>query len=460
MLIHNAIITGSLLVNGTGHNTGSFSGSFIGAVVGGATTGSNNFNGSQAITGSLTVTGQVVAQTLNVQQVTSSIVYSSGSNVFGNSVSNTQQFTGSLQISGSSHYVLGSVGIGTTSPGQALDVYRDTSTASYVVARNGSGVQVAMGAAGDNGSLLGTLSNHNLRIVTNGAVVATVTNGGNAGIGTSSPIVRLQVQDSANTYVSHFSGLNQTNGIALGTNSSNVAVIQGYTRTFGGANNIAMQVDGGNISIGATSTNGRLGVRGTTNDSSAYSFEAANSSGNSLFLVRNDGNVGVGPSSPTVRFQAEATINSTYSPSDTLNGGVIAYIKNTTTTNATDATIRLETVGSSNVAAASISAVHVGAGSSDLTFGTRLSASNVTERVRITAAGTVQPGANGTQDLGTSSLRWATVYTSDLSLSNGIGDYTIVEGEHDLFLYNNKNNKVYKFLVEEVDPSTATPKKS
>ena len=66
-----------------------------------ATTGSNGFNGSQSITGSLTVTGQVVAQTLNVQQVTSSIVYSSGSNVFGNELGNTQQFTGSVSITGS-----------------------------------------------------------------------------------------------------------------------------------------------------------------------------------------------------------------------------------------------------------------------------------------------------------------------------------------------------------------------
>lgn len=81
-------------------------------------------------------------------------------------------------------------------------------------------------------------------------------------------------------------------------------------------------------------------------------------------------------------------------------------------------------------------------------------------RVTITSAGVVQPGANGTQDLGTSSLRWATIYTSDLSLSNGIGDYTIVEGENDLFLYNNKQNKVYKFLLAEVDPADATPKKS
>ena len=40
----------------------------------------------------------------------------------------------------------------------------------------------------------------------------------------------------------------------------------------------------------------------------------------------------------------------------------------------------------------------------------------------------------------------------------GIGDYTIVEGEDDLFLYNNKKGKVYKFMIQEVDPSEATPK--
>ena len=86
--------------------------------------------------------------------------------------------------------------------------------------------------------------------------------------------------------------------------------------------------------------------------------------------------------------------------------------------------------------------------------------SDSSERMRITSTGVVQPGANGTQDLGTSSLRWCTIYTSDLSLSNGIGDYTIVEGEEKLYLYNNKNNKVYSFVLQEEDPLTATPKKS
>jgi hypothetical protein len=77
-----------------------------------------------------------------------------------------------------------------------------------------------------------------------------------------------------------------------------------------------------------------------------------------------------------------------------------------------------------------------------------------------TFSGNVLPEANGTRDLGSAALRWSTVYTSDLSLNNGIGDWTIVEGEDDLFLYNNKKGKVYKFALTEVDPNVATPKKS
>ena len=85
---------------------------------------------------------------------------------------------------------------------------------------------------------------------------------------------------------------------------------------------------------------------------------------------------------------------------------------------------------------------------------------SATPKLVAESAGTIRPGVNGTQDLGSSSYRWSTVYTSDLSLNNGIGDWTIVEGEDDLFLYNNKKGKVYKFALTEVDPNVATPKKS
>jgi hypothetical protein len=70
----------------------------------------------------------------------------------------------------------------------------------------------------------------------------------------------------------------------------------------------------------------------------------------------------------------------------------------------------------------------------------------------------VNPSGNGTVDLGSTTARWRNLYTSDLNLNNGIGDYTIVEGKEDLFLYNNNNDKVYKFALIEVDPNQATPK--
>jgi hypothetical protein len=74
-------------------------------------------------------------------------------------------------------------------------------------------------------------------------------------------------------------------------------------------------------------------------------------------------------------------------------------------------------------------------------------------------SGHLLPNVTATYNLGSSSLRWSTVYTSDLSLRNEYGDYTIVEGPENLYLYNNKTEKVFKFLLEEVDPTTAPPKK-
>ena len=74
--------------------------------------GSTRFNGNTQITGSLGVTqditgsnarfsGTITAQTLVIQTVSSSVVYASGSNIFGNLLSNTQQFTGSVTMTGS-----------------------------------------------------------------------------------------------------------------------------------------------------------------------------------------------------------------------------------------------------------------------------------------------------------------------------------------------------------------------
>lgn len=74
-------------------------------------------------------------------------------------------------------------------------------------------------------------------------------------------------------------------------------------------------------------------------------------------------------------------------------------------------------------------------------------------------AGHFKPDTTATYDLGDSDLRWNNIWTSDLNLTNDHGSWTIVEGEDDLFLYNNKKNKVYKFNLTEVDPEEAPPKR-
>ena len=74
-------------------------------------------------------------------------------------------------------------------------------------------------------------------------------------------------------------------------------------------------------------------------------------------------------------------------------------------------------------------------------------------------AGGFSPLANDTYDLGSTTNRWQNVYTTDLQLSNEgktndvdgtWGNYTIQEGESDLFLINNRNGKKYKFMLQEV----------
>jgi len=74
-------------------------------------------------------------------------------------------------------------------------------------------------------------------------------------------------------------------------------------------------------------------------------------------------------------------------------------------------------------------------------------------------SGNLTPSITGTINLGSATLRWGTVYTSDLDLNNGVGDWTIVEGESDLFVYNNKRGRVYKFMLTEVAPTLAPRKK-
>jgi len=78
----------------------------------------------------------------------------------------------------------------------------------------------------------------------------------------------------------------------------------------------------------------------------------------------------------------------------------------------------------------------------------------------VTTTGLVVPAADNTHNLGSSSFRWANIFSADLQLSNEgsindidgtWGKYTIQEGENNLFLINRRTGKQYKFVLEEVN---------
>jgi hypothetical protein len=83
----------------------------------------------------------------------------------------------------------------------------------------------------------------------------------------------------------------------------------------------------------------------------------------------------------------------------------------------------------------------------------------------IDVTGNILPTVNDTDDLGSSSKKWANIYATvsnigDLNLSNvggtandvdgTTGSWTMQEGADDLFLINRSNNKKYKFNLTEI----------
>ena len=85
---------------------------------------------------------------------------------------------------------------------------------------------------------------------------------------------------------------------------------------------------------------------------------------------------------------------------------------------------------------------------------------NNNTRWYIASDGHFYPASNNTFDIGTSSNRVRNIYTFDLHLSNKgsqndvdgtWGDWTLQEGESDLFLINNRSGKKFKIKMEEVE---------
>ena len=83
---------------------------------------------------------------------------------------------------------------------------------------------------------------------------------------------------------------------------------------------------------------------------------------------------------------------------------------------------------------------------------------NNTKKLSITQNGYLVPAVDNSIDLGSTSLRWRNLYTTDLHLSNKgktnevdetWGDWTLQEGEDKIFMINNRTGKKYSLKMEE-----------
>jgi hypothetical protein len=95
----------------------------------------------------------------------------------------------------------GNVGIGTSAPSVKLDIATaDNTSIRALASTNGVDCRlVSIGLSG-NAGIVGTYSNHALVFNTNATEQARITNTGNVGIGTSTPVARLDVAGTIQAY--------------------------------------------------------------------------------------------------------------------------------------------------------------------------------------------------------------------------------------------------------------------
>ena len=247
--------------NSTGSFTGSFSGEFTGSLLGTSSWAYNAVTASTAddfyvrgnITGSNAIfSGTVTAQRLVVQTISSSVIYSSGSNIFGDELTDTQQFTGSVTITGSltvnGPSTFNSRVTANNLTGSLFGTASQAITASFALSGNGPFTGSFTGSFFGNGAGLTNISASsvvglNLSLISSGSVTAS-----------TDPAYGFRV--NAN---SQFSGSTQITG-SLGVTGS--VSISGSVGSVFTTNIDTMILTGSFLQNGSTFITGTLSVFG------------------------------------------------------------------------------------------------------------------------------------------------------------------------------------------------------
>ena len=196
--------------------------------------------------------------------------------------------------------------------------------------------------------------------------------------------------------------------------------------------------------VGSGSTVTIVGIASVTNNISVGNSVTASSfhgnlnnstlllqtGGNEILRITSAGNVGIGTDNPGKTLDVRG-----------IGGNFVAEISNTGT-GANNNGVLFSTTNTA---------------SSTILF---VASSGGLERLRITGDGHTLPGQDNTSDLGSTTKRWANIYSADLQLSNigtggnevdgTEGKWTLQEAEDTVYMINRITGKRYKIKMEEV----------
>ena len=332
-------LTGSLVISGSITTTGpiTISGSIA----------SSSFAATASSADNFLTRGTLTAQTLVVQTITSSVMYSSGSNIFGNNIANTQVLTGSVTVTGSlavvttgtefqvtstgvnlgnaltdSHVISGSlrvnpnglfvsssgiVGIGTTTPSEVLDISGSVKIGNLKI-ENSDGGKIGFNRNTANGAIYnsgysafqinGAYSGANYLDFQNynssGSYLGSfVFKDGNIGIGTTSPLAKLQVGNGTQ------SGINGAgNKIHIASNTSG-----GRSALLTLANSSGAVTVEGQFESSAESADLRVIIGSTSNHDVVL-----RSNNIERMRITSGGNIGIGTTTPTEIFNVNVGV--------------------------------------------------------------------------------------------------------------------------------------------------------
>jgi len=354
------------------------------------------------------------------------------------------------------------LGLGTTSPASLLEIKATSLNRANGIALRGSGANdvLYMYPSADNVATI----EHLIDGTTNtGGVLSINPQGGNVGIGTSSPSQKVQVSGAGSQYVSVVSTNSGNTGVLFGDSGQ---VDQGYV-LYANSDD-SLRIGTSNTERMRIRSTGKIGL-GTSNADAELHIEPVSGGANASILLSNDGRTqyfriqnnetddaltfNANDTSERMRIDSSGNVGiGTTSPQDIIDirGGANSSFIFGSGANGADSTLTLEfrdRYGTSGFGQGQIASFikNVRDGSSgdyDLTFGTNTgTTTNASERMRINSSGVLLVGITDANDIATTQGASITGAGSGITRSSGfpvlvlrkINNYA---GEMIRFVYN------------------------